>query len=210
MRNHGRNKAWKAAFPMAAMMAAGGWDGRGWNGREWDDDGRPKRGGRGGRGGPGGKRRVFGQGELRLVLLMLIGDETRHGYELIKAIGEMTGDTYEPSPGAVYPTLQMLADEGAIKLAKPKKGDEAKKSFEITKAGKDELADREDEVAKLIAKLTAMSGREERGRAPEIFRAMGNLAGVLKNKYRGGGFDEKALEEIVDIIDDAAKRIERL
>ena len=209
MRKHGRNKAWKAAFPMAAMMAAG----RGWDGRfSWDEDGPRGPRGRGGRGGPGGRgrRRVFGNGELRLVLLMLIGDESRHGYELIKAIGEMTGGTYEPSPGAVYPTLSLLADEGAIKEAKSKKGDDARKAFEITKSGKEELSEREDETAKLVEKLTAMSGSEERTRAPEMFRAMGNLAGVLKNKYRGGGFDEKALEEIVDIIDDAAKRIERL
>ena len=141
---------------------------------------------------------------------MLIGDESRHGYELIKAIGEMTGGNYEPSPGAVYPTLQLLADEGVITEAKAKKGDEAKKAFEITKSGKEELAEREDEIARIIQKLTAMSGNEERNRAPELFRAMGNLVGVLKNKYRHGGFDESAIEEIVDIIDDAAKRIERL
>lgn len=61
-----------------------------------------------------------------------------------------------------------------------------------------------------MAKLTAMSGREERGNAPELFRAMGNLAGVLKHRYRDGRFDKRTIEEIVDIIDDAAKRIERI
>lgn len=204
MRIHKDRNAWKAAFPMAAMMAAG----RGWDGRfSWDSGG--PGGNRGGRG-PRSRRRIFGSGELRLVLLMMIGDEPRHGYELIKAIGEITGGNYEPSPGAVYPTLQLLADEGVITEAKAKKGDEAKKAFEITQSGKDELAEREDEIAAIIHKLTAMSGSEERNRAPQLFRAMGNLAGVLKHKYRGGGFAETDLEEIVDIIDEAAKRIERL
>ena len=112
MRLHKNRKGWKAAFPMAAMMAAG----RGWDGRfSWDGDGPwGGRGGHGGRG-PRSRRRIFGSGELRLTLLMLIGDEPRHGYELIKAIGEITGGNYEPSPGAVYPTLQLLADEGSIR-----------------------------------------------------------------------------------------------
>ena len=208
MRMHGHKKGWRGGFPLAAMMAAGFGGGRGWDGRfSWDpDSGWRNRGGSG----AGGRRRVFGSGELRLVLLMLIGDEPRHGYELIKVIGEMTGGTYEPSPGAVYPTLQLLADEGVITEAKAKAGDEAKKAFEITQAGKDELADREDEIAAIIHKLTAMSGKEERSRAPELFRAMGNLAGVLKHRYRGGRFDNETIQEIVDIIDDAAKRIERL
>lgn len=209
MRIHGRRKGWRG-FPVEAMIASGSWGN--W-GRDFGRDGPFGPGGPFGGGGGRGQRRrqrIFAAGELRLTLLMLIGDQPRHGYELIKAIGEMTGDNYEPSPGAVYPTLQMLADEGVIKEAKPKKGDEAKKAFEITAAGKAELADREDEIAKIVHKLTKMSGTEERNRAPELFRAMGNLAGVLKNKYRHGGFDEGAIEEIVDIIDEAAKRIERL
>ncbi|MDN3645989.1 PadR family transcriptional regulator [Pontixanthobacter aestiaquae] len=197
----------RRGFPIEAMFASGSWGNWGGDfGRAFGSGGQFGGGGRGHR----RKRRMFGTGELRLTLLMLIGAEPRHGYELIKAIGEMTGGAYEPSPGAVYPTLQMLADEGVITEAKPKKGDEAKKAFEITQSGKEELADRENEVAKIVEKLTAMSGNEERNRAPELFRAMGNLAGVLKNKYRTGGFDAADIEEMVDIIDDAAKRIERL
>lgn len=206
MRVHKMRKMRRKGFPIAAMMASGSWG-------NWSNSGGEFGGGRQfGGGGRGHRRkgRVFGSGELRLALLMLIGDESRHGYELIKAIGEMTGGNYEPSPGAVYPTLQLLADEGVITEAKAKKGDEAKKSFEVTKSGEEELSDREDEVAKIVAKLTAMSGSDEQNRAPELFRAMGNLAGVLKNKYRSGGFEAKDVEEIVDIIDDAAKRIERL
>lgn len=199
-----RNQAW----PFIAMMAA--------NSRGWGADGPFGAGGPFGRGfgrGGGGRRRrgrVFGSGELRLTLLMLIGDESRHGYELIKAIGDATGGNYEPSPGAVYPTLALLADEGVIKEAKTK-GDDARKAFEITKSGKEELAEREEEIAAIIAKLTAMQGNDEEQKgAPELFRAMGNLAGVLKHKYRGGTFDKGDLEEIVDLIDDLAKKIERL
>ena len=64
-----------------------------------------------GEGGRSGRRRVFDAGELRLVLLKLIADQPRHGYELIRAIEELTGGSYVPSPGMVYPT-RMPIDEG--------------------------------------------------------------------------------------------------
>ena len=66
--------------------------------------------GSGGWGGGRGRdrKRMFEGGELRLVLLKLITDQPRHGYELIKAIEEMTGGDYAPSPGIVYPTLTLL------------------------------------------------------------------------------------------------------
>ncbi|WP_199801226.1 helix-turn-helix transcriptional regulator [Parerythrobacter jejuensis] len=206
----------KGTWPFIAMMAAN--SGNNWS-RNFGSDGPFGADGPFGPGGPfggGGRRnrrrgRMFGSGELRLTLLMLIGDESRHGYELIKAIGEMTGGEYEPSPGAVYPTLALLADEGVIKEAKAKgKGDDARKAFEVTKAGKEELAEREDEIADIIARLTAMQGGDEPKGAPELFRAMGNLAGVLKNRYRSGGFKQDDVEEIVDLIDELAKKIERL
>ena len=57
---------------------------------------------------------MFESGELRLVLLKLIADEPRHGYQLIKAIEELTEGDYAPSPGVVYPTLTMLDDIGLI------------------------------------------------------------------------------------------------
>ncbi|MDZ4307828.1 PadR family transcriptional regulator [Allopontixanthobacter sp.] len=199
---HRNWKGWPRGFPMEAMMAAG----RGWDGRfSWDDGN--FRGGPRGR--SGNRSRMFASGELRLLLLRMIADEPRHGYELIKAIGELTGGTYEPSPGAVYPTLSLLADEGVI-AETAGVDDSARKAFEVTEAGRKELGERVDEADALMARLAAMSGKEERGRAPELFRAMGNLAGVLKHRYRDGRFDSKTIEEIVDIIDEAAKRIERL
>ena len=63
-----------------------------------------------------GKRRgrMFRRGELRLVLLHLIAEEPRHGYDLIRQIEEMTGGHYAPSPGIVYPTLTLMAEMDLI------------------------------------------------------------------------------------------------
>src|ERR1700684_3168633 len=68
--------------------------------------------GRHGFGRHGRPDRVFEQGDLRLVLLKLIADKPRHGYELIKAVEEAVGGAYAPSPGVVYPTLTLLEDMG--------------------------------------------------------------------------------------------------
>ena len=162
----------------------------------------------GGGGGRGHRRgRMFGHGELRLALLKLLADAPRHGYELIKAIEELTGGDYAPSPGAVYPTLQLLADEGLIE----EQGDDTpRKAFAATEAGRAELADKAEEVEALFERLTAHAEREQRGRSPHLFRAMGNLANVLKHRARSGKLDQEAVEQIVDMIDEMAKRIERL
>jgi DNA-binding PadR family transcriptional regulator len=161
---------------------------------------------------------MFATGELRLALLALIAKEPRHGYELIRAIEDMTGGSYAPSPGAVYPTLQMLEEEGQIKPAKTAEAEDdegetgGKKPFKVTKSGKAELEDRADEVKELMGRLGEHGERAERvkEKSPDLFRAMGNLANVLKNRARAGKLDQAAMNEIVDIIDEVAKRIERM
>jgi len=155
----------------------------------------------------GRRGRMFGQGELRLALLALIAEKPSHGYELIKGIEEMTGGAYAPSPGAVYPTLQMLADEGQIEEAE---AEGAKKPFAATAQGREELVTRKDEVEELMRRLGRHATRAERMRSPDLFRAMGNLGSVLKNRARSGKLDERTINEIVDMIDEMAKRIERL
>lgn len=205
---YGRGNGWDKLGEAIAMMAMSNanFSGPGMKMR-WRFDGeegeREERGpGRRARGG-----RMFGQGELRLALLALIAEKPSHGYELIKEIEEMTGGAYAPSPGAVYPTLQMLADEGQIEEAE---AEGAKKPFAATDAGRAELDDRKDEVEELMRRLGRHASRAERMRSPDLFRAMGNLGTVLKNRARTGKLDERTINEIVDMIDEMAKRIERL
>lgn len=166
----------------------------------------------GGRGGWGGRRgrerkRMFGGGELRLVLLKLIADQPRHGYELIKAIEELTGGDYAPSPGIVYPTLTMLEDMGLIAEAKSK---DTKKVFEATEEGRAHLEENSAEVEELIDRLEGHGHHRRRGQRPEIGRAIGNLMTALRNRIAHEGWNEQLLDEVVDILDEAAQRIERV
>ena len=207
---HGRGPGHHAR-KMAKLMAMGIGGRGGW--------GAGDRGGRGGWGegfdgpgrGRGGRGRMFAGGELRLLLLRLIADETRHGYELIKAIEELTGGAYAPSPGVVYPTLSLLVDEGLIAEAEDARNDGgARKSFTVTVAGTAELASRTDEAAALIERLTSLGERRERGDSPPIRRAIGNLFTALRQRASGQGFDTDTAHRIAEILDETARRIERL
>ncbi|MFF9200118.1 PadR family transcriptional regulator [Streptomyces sp. NPDC014779] len=104
--------------------AAFGPFGPGWGGGPW--------GGRG-RGGPGGRGRAR-RGDVRASILALLKDRPMHGYEMIQEIGERSGGAWKPSPGSVYPTLQMLEDEGLIASA----SEGGKKLFTLTDAGREE------------------------------------------------------------------------
>jgi DNA-binding PadR family transcriptional regulator len=87
-------------------------------------------GGRG-RGGPRGRAR---RGDVRASILALLKDRPMHGYEMIQEIAERSGGAWRPSPGSVYPTLQMLEDEGLISSA----SEGGKKLFTLTDTGRTE------------------------------------------------------------------------
>jgi DNA-binding PadR family transcriptional regulator len=161
----------------------------------------------GGRGERGERRRMFDGGELRLVLLKLIADEPRHGYDLIRHIEELTGGTYAPSPGVIYPTLTMLDDMGLIEA---QESDGAKKLFAITDAGRAELETNSEIVDAAIARLTAVGEETQRTDSASVRRAMGNLRQVLMNRLGDRDLDDAALHDIVALIDEAAQKIERL
>lgn len=152
------------------------------------------------------RKRMFEGGQLRLVLLKLIADEPRHGYELIKAIEELTEGEYAPSPGVVYPTLTMLEDIGFIAERKSK---DSKRVYEATAEGRTHLEENEADVEDLLERLEGHGSKRRHGQRPEIGRAVGNLMTALRNRVSAEGWNDEILEEIVDVLDEAAQRIER-
>jgi DNA-binding PadR family transcriptional regulator len=183
----------------------------------WGDRGGEFRG-RGGFGGPrgegrgGGRRRMFDNGELRLILLKLIADQPRHGYDLIREIESLSGGAYAPSPGVVYPTLTLLADMG---LADTGLVDEdaqsgVRKLFAITDAGTTHLAEQAEAVAAAMAKLSALSARSERVDGMQVRRAMGNLREAIQIRLGRDDVSVETLHAVTALIDEAAQKIERL
>ena len=139
--------------------------------------------------GPRGSRRA-GKGDIRSVILSLLGEGPSNGYGLIKAIAERTNGAWRPSPGSVYPTLQQLVDEELI----VSRGDGRKTEFELTDAGTTYVAEHEDDFAKA---WEATPGRSEG--ATEFFESVGKLMGVV-GQFRSGATDaqRKAAAEKLD------------
>ncbi|GAA1421674.1 PadR family transcriptional regulator [Agrococcus citreus] len=92
---------------------------------------------------------VFGHGALRLYLLSLLAEAPRHGYELMQALSDRFGGTYSPSAGTIYPRLSKLEEEGLL----TKSVDGRKTTYEITDAGRAELAARESELRGLESEI---------------------------------------------------------
>ncbi len=181
-------------------MMRGGFRSHGF-GRGRDGEGRDG-GGRGPRG-----RRMFDSGELRLVLLKLIADEPRHGYDLIRQVEELTGGAYAPSPGVVYPTLTLLDD---MCLIEARQAEGAKKLFAVTETGTAHLAENAELVEALMARLADVGAERARTDSASVRRAMGNLREVLIHRLRHADVAKETLHEIVALIDEAAQKIERL
>ncbi len=156
-----------------------------------------------GRGGRRGK--VFDGNELRLILLKLIAEQPRHGYDLIKAIEELSGGAYAPSPGVVYPTLTMLGDMGLIGEA-PSEG--AKRIFEVSSEGSAMLDAQAELVAALFARLAAMGEARAKTDRHAVRRAMGNLREVLMHKLASA--NDEMIDIIVASLDETAQKIEKM
>jgi DNA-binding PadR family transcriptional regulator len=157
-----------------------------------------RRFGRGGR-----LARFLEHGDLRMLVLHLINEKPRHGYEIIKAIEDLAGGAYAPSPGVIYPTLTMLEELGQVEST----AEGSRKQFSITAEGRKALAESQEMVNALLARIAAAQPRE--ASAP-VIRAMENLRTALRLKL---GFRETTPDitrKIADVLDETARRIEEL
>lgn len=175
-----------------------------WGFEEFFDDlwgGRP-RGGPRRRGG-----RMFEQGDLKFVILRLLAEKPRHGYEIIKELEERSGGTYSPSPGTVYPTLVMLEDLG---FARAKPEESGKKIYEITDEGRAHLEQHGgtvDDIFERMARVVEGFFDAPMGEIHGAFRRVGKAAyGTATRNVR----DPELLGRIREILDRAAREIDGL
>ncbi len=109
-------------------------------------------------GGPGGHHRDrMERGLLRYVILNVLSDGPKHGYEIIKTLEERTGGRYAPSPGTLYPTLQYLEDLGLVTSDQ----EEARRVYKLTDAGRTELDQHTREIEGFWSRFS------DRGRTPK-------------------------------------------
>ena len=160
-------------------------------------------------GGFGAGERLFGRGDLKYVILELLTDQPRHGYDIIRALEGRSGGTYRPSPGSVYPTLQMLEDLGYVEATQQ----EGKKVYAITDAGRAFLTEQGDILDDLRARV---AGAWDFGANPEVGELMHELRDLARSLFRQGARgvmrdrDGARLRQIRDILRRARTEIEAL
>ncbi len=173
-----------------------GWEGFGvnWGPRAW-----------GFRGPRAGRRQWFGAGDMKYVILKLVRDKPRHGYEVMKELEERMHGCYSPSPGTVYPTLQWLEDEGLV----VGRDVEGKKVYEITDTGRQFLEEHKDIVEDIFDRVTETVERTVGGSMAEVNRALGRL---VKAVYRTGwkAENDAARKSVAEALAKAAAEIEEL
>lgn len=168
-------------------------------GHDEEPFGRGRHGGRHWHGGGRGYGRPFDHGELRYVILELIAEKPRHGYEIIRTIEERLGGSYAPSPGVVYPTLTMLEEMGYAAMQE----EGGRKLYSATEAGREHLA------ANRPARDEERERFRGRGFSPQLMRSMHNLKLALRLRLRQGPITEEQLTAIAAALDTATAAIER-
>ena len=147
----------------------------------------------------GGRRRFFEQGEVRLAVLSLLKEGPKHGYELIKQFEVRSGGLYRASAGTVYPTLQLLEDEGLIASGTV----DGKKVYRITPEGEAELEREADTVDQIWGRAEKWE-EWSRWMGPQAFAVSGPIGHLvkeaLKAAHAAGDSPEKQhkLREILD------------
>ena len=152
-------------------------------------------------GGRHGRGRMFGAGDLRLVLLALIAEKPSHGYELIRAIEAKFGGDYAPSPGAVYPTLTLLEEQD---LVRPEAEAGSKKVYAVTQEGKAYLQENEEAVRGVMSRMELSARSMPGARADAVREAMHTLRHALGMQRH---WSPEEAERIRGIIERAAREI---
>jgi DNA-binding PadR family transcriptional regulator len=152
----------------------------------------------------GGNGRFFDYGELRHVILALLDEQPRHGYDIIRAIDQRTGGAYCPSPGVIYPTLALLEDVGHVRAETE---DGARNRYQITANGRTFLVDNKALIDELLSRMRHV-GSVQASASSAIVAAMDGLKSALR-----GGDEPWTAEEakaVAAAIDAAAQRIRAL
>lgn len=155
----------------------------------------------------GRRRRIFDQAELHAVLLLLLDEEPRHGYDLIREIEQRSGGEYAPSPGMIYPALTYLEETGLIAVLD---AEGSRKAYALTDEGRTRSEQEAEQAALLVKRLAALAIERDRTDPAPVRRAVQNLKTAAIGRLSQADADRALILKIADLIDDAARTIERM
>lgn len=144
--------------------------------------------------GPGGPR--AGRGDVRSAILLLLSEGEMHGYQIIREIDERSHGTWKPSPGSVYPTLQMLADEGLVEVSETR----GRKTYHLTDEGT-----READKAHQRPAPWQTPGAQDAGKATALPRAAASLAQAVAQVATTGTSAQN--EEVIKLLEETRRKV---
>ena len=182
-------------------------DGADWPFGRWGGGRRWGGGGPFGFGGPFGPgERFFGRGDLKYVILELLKDQPRHGYDIIRALEERMQGRYRPSPGSVYPTLQMLEDLGYVTSTQQ----EGKKVYTITDEGRRYLTEQQSTVDDIRSRIAAGWDAAQRPEVSDLMHEVQQLARALFRQGTRNLQDADRLKKLREIVARTRAEVEAL
>ena len=144
------------------------------------------------------------RGEIRFLVLDAIKERPRHGYEIIQHIEERAGGTYRPSPGVIYPTLQMLEELGHASVVEQ----EGRKAYAITDEGRADLESNRASVDDFYARFDEEPVEAFAEEISEVMRRIGRLVKTVRQAARRGPPTAQTMRAVGKILDDAMASIE--
>lgn len=164
----------------------------------WGTKGRHKRWAWGG-------GRMFEQGDLKYVILQLLAEKPRHGYEIIKELEEKSGGVYAPSAGAIYPTLTLLEDMGFATSSQESGG---KKVYTITDAGRAYLLENQSTVDDVFERLGEFGSAFFSDSMREVGKAFGHIARATFRASPEHLRDSETSRRILEVLQRASREID--
>jgi DNA-binding PadR family transcriptional regulator len=146
------------------------------------------------------------RGVIRYLVLDAIAQRPRHGYEIIQVIEERSAGTYRPSPGVIYPTLQMLEELGHARVEEH----EARKVYAITADGKRELTEHADDVRDFYDDAGEGSWEEVAEELSDLSKRIGRMFKSIGRSARRGRLTPSAMKKLRLVLDEALGKIEAI
>ncbi len=145
--------------------------------------------------------RLFERGDLKFVMLSLIADRPMHGYEVMKALEKESRGTYKASPGSVYPTLQMLEDEGYLTSSE----ETGKRVYSITDAGREYLEENQEAVDDVFERVNSFTDSFFGDGMRDLSAAFKRLAQTTFEGAMRGPHDPEVLERMTEVLEQATR-----
>lgn len=145
------------------------------------------------------------RGEVRYLVLSAIADRARHGYEIIQTIEERSRGQYRPSPGVIYPTLQMLEDLGHVTVVEA----EGRKAYAITEAGRRDLEANQDAVRDFYDRFEDEPWETYAEDFGELIQRVRRLLKAFRRGSRRGRLSPDVMVKVRQALDEALAKIEQ-